>query len=86
MIASLNDHSHALTRLLRSVTLTHAFRLLFLDAASLTFTHAFRLQLPHVAYSRAKRAISHYAQHVRERDCACDLVYFLIFIPIVFPS
>jgi hypothetical protein len=28
---------------LRSVTLTHALRLLFLDAASLTFTQAFRV-------------------------------------------
>jgi hypothetical protein len=45
-----------------------------------------RPRLPHVVYLRAKRAISHYAQHARERDCACDLLYFFIFISIVSPS
>jgi hypothetical protein len=45
-----------------------------------------RPQLSHVVYSRAKRAISHYARHARERDCACDLVYFSIFISIISPS
>jgi hypothetical protein len=61
--------------LLRSAEyLTHALRLLFPDAAS----------APTCVYSRAKRATSHYGQHARERDCACDLVYFFIFISILF--